>query len=270
QTQLPVEMPGWFERYYAPAGQDRLLETGRGTSTLASSIAVGVHLSFALAVGLAWLLKGLPGRGVVAVLSGLLAAGVVASGQFSGLAALVVAVVALGWVTGQLARLTGAAVPLVLVGTAAAWPVLERRLEGFSSPAGVPTSWSDRLDNLRTHFWPELMDGGVWLGVRPEARVAAPERWRGWIWIESGHTWLLWTGGVPLLLAYLWFAWVALTVTAAEARRSGPVGVAAAGAFAATAIVFVLMTFDPHLTMRGSADLAFPLLALALVSRSQR
>jgi hypothetical protein len=266
QTLVPVDMPGWFTDYYAPAGQERLLETGRGTSTLAQSIAVGDHLAFALAVALAWLLKGLPGRGPVTVATGLLTAGIVASGQFSALIALVVAVGAVGWVTGHLARLAGAAVPLTLLGGAAAWPVLERRLEGFSTPSAVPTSWSDRLGNLRTHFWPELADGGFWLGVRPEARVAAPEAWRDWIWIESGHTWLLWTGGLPLLAAYLWFAWASFTATARRARASGPVGVAAAGAFAATAVVFALMTLDPHLTMRGSADLAFPLLALGLVS----
>ena len=35
-------------------------------------------------------------------------------------------------------------------------------------------------------------------------------------------------------------------------------------ALAATAMITVIMLFDPHLTVRGCADLYFPLLALAL------
>lgn len=265
QTLIPIDMPGWFRTYYAPAGQERLLEIGRGSSTLASSIAVGDHLSFALAVALAWLVKGLPGRALVGTVTGVLAVGIVAAGQFSAFIALIVAVGAAGWATGYLRTFVAGAVPLAALGAAVAWPVVERRLVGFATPTGRPTSWTDRLSNLQTYFWPPLTDGGFWLGVRPEARVVAPERWRDWIWIESGHTWLLWTGGLPLLAAYLWFAWTGLSTTRRRARLDGAIGVAATAGFAATLVVFVLMTFDPHLTMRGSADLAFPLLALALV-----
>jgi hypothetical protein len=127
------------------------------------------------------------------------------------------------------------------------------RLSGFQSETGIPKSWEDRLENLRTFFWPELTSHYHWvLGVRPSPRVPAPETWRDWVWIESGHTYLLWTGGVPFLVAFVAFLWTAM-------RRVWHVA-----SFTGLTLVAVLMTFDPHLTFRGAADLNFSLLALAL------
>src|SRR4029453_6776205 len=50
------------------------------------------------------------------------------------------------------------------------------------------------------------------LGVRRAAcsTLAAPEHWREWVYIESGYPWLLWTGGVPLVAAFLFFLWISL------------------------------------------------------------
>jgi hypothetical protein len=57
--------------------------------------------------------------------------------------------------------------------------------------------------------------------------------------------------------------------TAAIARsRRGPVGVAASASLASLLAMFVLMTFDPHITLRGTADLLFSLLALATAVRA--
>ena len=53
-------------------------------------------------------------------------------------------------------------------------------------------------------------------------------------------------------------------LTPVARARTDAVGVAASAAVAAVFSMVVLMLFDPHLTMRGGADLLFPLLAMAL------
>lgn len=262
-------VPELLATAYAPFDDPGALDIGRGTSTLASAHAVGDVMVFGLALALAWLLRGHAGTpwwrlGAVAVVCTL---GALASGQFSAALGLVVAVTAIGWVTGRLRRLLTYAVPAGGAAVLALWPVVARRLAGFTTAEGIPQSWIGRWENLQEHVWPELFADWRHLavGVRPEARVAAPEWWRDWIWIESGHTWLLWNGGIPLLLAFLAFLWVTIRATARVARaRDDTVGVAAAGTFAALWVVALLSTLDPHLTLRGTADLLFPLLALAL------
>jgi hypothetical protein len=155
--------------------------------------------------------------------------------------------------------------PVALVSGLATQPVVERRLSGFDSAQGLPPSWLGRVENLRTFFWPELFSNfNFVLGVRPAARVPAPEVWRQYVWIESGHTWLLWNGGIPLLVAFFVFLGTSLQVTARVGRaRFDAIGVAALASFASLVALAVLMVLDPHLTLRGSADLLFSLLALA-------
>jgi hypothetical protein len=168
--------------------------------------------------------------------------------------------------TGRIGRLLMIGLPMLALAAAVLWPVLATRLSGFESAAGLPPSWLGRLDNLQRFVLPELTSGLNWLlGVRPSARLPAPESWREWVYIESGYAWLLWIGGIPFLLAFLAFAVVALRdLTPLARERTDAVGVAASAAVAAVFSMAVLMLFDPHLTMRGGADLLFPLLAMSL------
>lgn len=241
--------------------------SSRGSSTVASSFGLADLMAICLAIVIAWLPLQPRSRPLLIAAGVLFLAGSAAAGTFSGYIGCAVAVVAVGVVTRRLLIQLAIALPASMLAAAAFWPVIATRLAGFDSRLALPRSWIGRLENLEGFFWPELFSGFNWLfGVRPAARVLAPETWRTWVYIESGHTWLLWTGGVPLLLAFLVFAWVvSRRLFKIATTNRGAVGVAATAGFAATAMIFVLMLFDPHLTVRGSADLFFPLLALALV-----
>jgi hypothetical protein len=161
-------------------------------------------------------------------------------------------------------RLVGYAVPLLILGAIVMWPVIQTRLMGFQSASGLPDSWIVRLRNLNTYFWPELGAHGNWLlGVRPSARVPAAHEEFGYVWIESGYTWLLWGGGIPLLGAYVCFVVVAVRKAADAARHAtGVLSAIGLAILAAVAADVILMFFDPHLTYRGAADALFGLLAI--------
>jgi hypothetical protein len=252
---------------YAPEQSNERLE--RGTSTLASSIAVGDVMVFSLAIASGLLLCGDRRRILLAALCALFVFGTLATGQFSAIIALVIGVLAFGWITGRFSMSIVAFTPLVGIGALVLRPVIETRLSGFGGGSTLPASWQARLDNVTTYFWPVLKEDYNWLtGVRPLARVEGP-RFSGidFIWIESGHIWLLWTGGVAFAAAFVWFLWVALrTVVRLARERSDAVKVAAVASFTALAVNAVLMVLDPHLTLRGSGDLSFALLALALAA----
>ena len=103
------------------------------------------------------------------------------------------------------------------------------------------------------------------MGVVPQARVVSPREGEDFIWIESGLVWLIWTGGVPLFVTWSAF----LGVGAVTARRTllggaGPIGIASAAALAAGVSSVGARFFEPHRTLRGSADLLYPLLALMM------
>jgi len=238
---------------------------GRGSATLGSSIAVGDVMAFSLVICLALLLRRSGSRWLAGVLSALFAVGGLASGQFSGVIALVVSVFALTVLAGRAWRVLATMMPVLLVAAVLLRPVVQARINDVDLSTGLPQSWTVRLDNLRLFVWPRVFSGENWLfGVRPSARIAVDTSWGPFIYIESGHTWLLWTGGVPFALAFLVFTWVAVRTARSVAHtRTGAIGVSADAAYAAVWVVFVLMAFDPHITMRGTADLLFALLALA-------
>ena len=174
-----------------------------------------------------------------------------------------VAIVAIGMVF----RRSDVPVALVLLAVAAAWPlrsVIAKRLSGFDQASGLPESWVGRLNNLQNYFWPRLFsDYNYLLGVQPSARVPSPQSLAlPWVWIESGYTWLLWGGGVPLLAGFVLFVWVAVRSSWRMTQRPDAWGVCATAVFVAVPVVAVLMVFDPHITYRGSGDLLFMLLAV--------
>jgi hypothetical protein len=263
-------------RYYAPYGNLQAVVNNRGGATLGLPIAAADLLIFDLAIAAGFLAT--PGaltarreRSLAGAIAIVLLVGVLASGEFSAVIGLLVVVVALGLITrrGNIFRYV---LPASLAAVTVLRPVVERRLAGFSSASGLPVSWSGRLHNLTSYFWPELFSHWRFLlGVRPAARVIVPTQATGYVWIESGYTWLLWSGGVPLLIAFGWFVYVAIGRGVAVWRsRSDAIAVAAIASGVGSSMVTVLMLFDPHLTYRGAADLLFALIALAGTSQRRR
>jgi hypothetical protein len=263
-------VPGLLAKYYAPNEVTAPLSDGRGSSLLGLPAAVADLAILNLGIAIAMLLRGYPRRLWLGGLAALFALGVIAAAEFSTLIGLIVALVALMVIT-KAARIAAYAVPVGLVGAVLLWPVIQTRLGGFNSATGLPVSWLNRLYNLRTYFWPVLFSDNNWiLGVRPSARIATDTRQFGYVWIESGYTWLLWGGGIPLLASYIAFVTAVLKKCWRYAQRADPAGVVATALAAATCSQAVLMVFDPHLTYRGSGDIFFLLLALVRSLPAQR
>jgi hypothetical protein len=254
--------------YYAPYGDVSAVTLNRGGSTLSLPIAVADLLAFNLAIAIG-LLKSSRLRWPLIALISLFAIGIFAAGQFSGVIGLVVAVLAIVVTTGRVRYLSLFPASLA-VAFVALKPVVNKRLEGFQSPSGLPVSWEGRLDNLHNYFLPVLFSHAHWvLGVRPAARVATQKIAAGYIWIESGYIWLLWAGGIPLLLSFFYFLWAGAREALAVLRaRTDALAAAALAVIVALSIVGVLMTIDPHLTYRGSADLLFALLGIVAAARA--
>ncbi len=241
----------------------------RGSSTLATSHGTADVMAFDLAIVLSLWYRNVGSRwlmGAAAVFFGLAC---FASGQISAVLALLVVAGTFGFLTARLVRTLAVAAPATVLAAILLWPVVQARINSTTSD-GVPDSWEARYFNLSNYFWPELFRSGNWLlGVRPAGRLPSFEPWREWVFIESGHTWLLWTGGVPLTLAFLWFCWhgfrASVELSNSRPTVRGPAGFAPAFGLSVAvslSVVFVLMLFDVHLTLRGPADALFPMLAL--------
>jgi hypothetical protein len=256
--------------HYTTFGDTASLEANRGSSTLGLAAAVADLMVFNIAVAWAWLRRGTERRWLLYAAIAVFIFGTIASGQFAGAIALVLGAFVIV-LLGRSVRPIVTALPVGIGAGLVLWPVISRRLSGFSSQQHLPQSWEMRLNNLHTYFFPDLFSRLHFvLGVRPAARLLLSER-QGYVWIESGYTWLLWAGGIPLLLAFLYFVWVSLRAMADLARRRlDAIGIAATGAFVGLAVIAVLMVIDPHLTYRGSADMLFALLALACVGTKIR
>lgn len=256
-------VPGILATYYAPFGYTNAF-SARGSSTLGLPAATADLAIINLAVLSGLWIRYRRYRPALAAAAGLLVMGALSAGEFSSAIGLVVGVVSIAIVT-QRPKLLWVFLPSALAAGYALKPVIARRLSGFQSASGLPVSWTGRLDNLQTYFWPKLFSNwNFLLGVEPSARVVVATQATGYVWIESGYTWLLWGGGIPLLAAFCFLVYAAARRGWRAAHgRSTAKSVAGVAVFTAIIVITVAMIFDPHLTYRGSADAFFALLALA-------
>jgi hypothetical protein len=256
-------VPHLLATYYAPFGYtDAFAARGSSTLGLPAATADLAIINLAIVAGLWTRFRRY--RPVLAAATVVLVMGALSAGEFSSAIGLLTGVFCIAIVIRQ-PRLLWTVAPAALVAGFALWPVISRRLSGFESASGLPVSWTGRLENLQTYFWPKLFSGGNFLlGVRPAARIPVATQATGYVWIESGYTWLLWAGGIPLLAGFVFLAWAAGR-RGWRAARGGMDGRSVAGValFTAIIVICVVMTFDPHLTYRGTGDAFFTLLALA-------
>ncbi len=272
--------------FWGPAD---VLNTGRASATLASSLATGGYLAYSLALAVAWWgarprtpelstagtgdsSRFPPAPAYLGPLAVLLFLGAMASGQFSSWLAVLIAGPVAAWQVGRLWPLMRLALPVTPVVVLAAFPVLAGRLSEFAGPFGLPRSWIGRIDNLTTFYLPPLLDGQQWiLGVRPNSVLQAPEQWREEIFLESGYLWLFWVGGIPFFLAFVWLVVEAFR-SALSARRTRPHPMATttgATAVAALACLLAMTLLDKHIQLRGAGDLFMILLPLTLIGLSR-
>lgn len=271
-------------RYFVSSVDD-VADGGRATTTIGSSIATGAFLTLALAVAFTRAL--VTGRHRWLAVTAVLGLGALASGQAGTVVALVIVTLTAIWAhktTSRLPleRLALLSLPVLALASVVLWPVVVDRLADVSAQSGLPTSWVMRWSNVSHLYLPSLLDWGWVLGVSPDTEQVPPDLWRESVYLESGYLWMLWIGGVPLLVAAIGFLVSALTMTRVD--RPGPADGTDAGdhteagdrtdagdwmvtvktsARAGVAMMIGLSVIDPHLTMRAGADLFFVLVALA-------
>ncbi len=267
-----------------------LTDDGRGAASIGNPIGFGVYQAINALLAAAMLLGGERPRRLLAIPAIICTVGVFGSGQIGPVLAFCVGIASLALVTRSGRQILRWSLPIMLAASIVAVPLAMRRIDGLGGreissakretiattdgmeggrllfDADPGSSWEVRLYNLEKFFLPSFQDQeNIWLGVSPQARVPSPRVGESFIWIESGHLWLLWTGGVPLFIT--WFALIGVGLVTSRKvmrTRAGPVGIAAAACFAMLMTVNVAQTFDPHMTLRGTADILYPLLALSV------
>ncbi|NMO88385.1 hypothetical protein [Actinomycetospora sp. TBRC 11914] len=241
----------------------------RGTTTLGSPLATGDVLVIAAVVLACCVVRGLLGRRERVVAAALLLTGILATGQVT---AWISALVAAGFLVVAFPQLRRrarrAVVPAALLVAAVGVPAVLARAQDTAS-SGVPISWLTRWDNLSSFYLPALGDFHFALGVRPNPVLPAPETWREVIYLESGYLELLWVGGIPLLLGFVWLSWAVLRTAQEGASRPDARGALTQALGICWWTLVVVSVLDAHLTLRGTGDLLFVLLGVAVgVARS--
>lgn len=257
-----------FLTSYFVSSSDDVIDGGRGTTTIGSSIATGAYLAMVCGVSLSWGLA--TGNRLLLAAAAALAVGTLGSGQAGSLLALGVVIGVVAHRHGRFAQLVTWSIPLGAVAAVAMWPILAARLAEVDSGSGLPQSWLIRWNNIAELYLPSLADGGWLLGVNPNAILQPPDVWRDVIYLESGYLWLLWVGGIPLLLAAMAFmvtSWRALGASDADPRPSTVIEAVRIAGQAAVAMILAVSVLDPHLTLRGGADVFFVLIAVGMAAR---
>jgi hypothetical protein len=233
----------------------------RGTTTLGSPLATGDYIIICLTLLICCAVRGLLHYRERLVLGAVLGAGVLAAGQFSTwISAVVVAGIIL-WRFSTVRRGSMRFLWLVPLALAFGAPAFIGRLQGFSE-YGVPRSWIGRWNNLSDHYLPRFDFINVLMGVSPNSVLPAPERWREVIYLEGGYLQLLWIGGIPLLAAFIWLAVAVLRRSQELMEQPGTVGVAASALWVCWWFLIIVTVIDPHLTLRGTGDVLFMLMAI--------
>jgi hypothetical protein len=247
------------------------LDLHRASTTLSNPVATGDYMLIGAVLLLTSWMRGLfVGRGLTVCVI-LLAAGLTAAGQFSTwLGAAIVGVVLLR-VNVSLRKPAVQFAPVLVIAVLVSSPALVDRLGEFSNGQSAPVSWLVRWTNLTTLYLPPLFeDGGFVLGVRVNSVIAPPDTWRDAVYLESGYLQLLWMGGIPLLVGFIWLSAAVLGRSGQLSMRGDDIGACAAAVVVVWWMVLILLLFDPHLFMRGPGDLFFVLIGITLSSAAER
>ncbi|WP_051343110.1 hypothetical protein [Pseudonocardia spinosispora] len=237
----------------------------RGSATLGSPIAAGDVIMISLILVMCCVARGLLGRRERLILAMILGTGVFAAGQFSTWIAAVVGLVLLAWRFPDLRRQAKRFAPLGGVALVIGAPAFLGRFESLGEFGGIlPESWLGRIDNLAYMYLPHFDWTTLFLGVSPNTVVEAHEVWREIIYLESGILWFLWTGGIPLLAAFIWLSLRVLRTVRPAIRHPGAFGACASSLEIVWLFLLVLTLIDPHLQLRGTGDLIFTLLAITV------
>lgn len=236
------------------------MSDGRAFTLLGSAISSGAVVAIAAGVAFGFAVTY---RNVIAAgATGFLMLGAVATGQMSSALGVLVILAVVAWQHRVLLKSVALGFPVVVVVGLLMAPIIEGRLADGASRSIVPQSWLIRWVNVSELYWPEISDGGWILGVHPDTVKLPPDSWRTEVFLESGYMWTLWVGGLPLLLCCIGLlvsSWRSLNVTTTDPMHE----IARAAARAAVVFMALFSIIDPHMTLRGGADLLYVLVPTA-------
>jgi hypothetical protein len=240
----------------------------RGSTTLSSPIATGdVIVICLIIIACCAARRVLPLRELVG-LGFVLACGALAAGQFSTWISALVAIILLVRLFPEARRWAVRALPILPIALVIGAPALTGRLTELAE-IGVPVSWQGRWDNLSNFFVPAFEPLNWLIGVSPDPVLDAPETWRELIYLEAGYLAFLWVGGLPLLAGFIWLSVAVLRSAKQAMDRRDAFGATAVALHMCWSLLLVITVLDPHLTLRGTGDLLFTMLAVTTLAATR-